>query len=294
MKVKLMMAMVGVAASSSMASPFKTLVDWEPADGKIFAAKADATDKEWYGFGGGINLADPESNYVWNSGAVNSNKVVVAKGDSFTISTQFRIDPTNGKNEPKGLSFYFAAKPPVVTNSSGVNGYKLPGASYDLPTPGYNISNGVGFTFEQKVNEGVFVSSMVGDDPSNYALLGFDDLGYSIGTTNGVTDFASGTGTGEIAFDADFVAKLGDDGLFDVSLVLKSGDMSANWSQNDVDFGVSEGDELYFQLFNGADTKKFETVKLDGLTVTIPEPATFGLLGLAGAGLVAYRRRKQL
>ena len=27
--------------------------------------------------------------------------------------------------------------------------------------------------------------------------------------------------------------------------------------------------------------------------ISIPEPATFGLIGLAGAGLVAYRRRKQ-
>ncbi len=294
MKAKLMMALVSGVAVSSMASEFNTLVDWDSADGKIFAAKADAADKDWYGMGGAANLVDPAAGSIWKGGALNANKVVVEKGNHFTVSTQFRIDPTSGKNEPKGLSFYFAAKPSIITNGTGVKAYELPTASTDFSVPGFNISNGVGFTFEQKGNEGVFISSMSSDLPGSNALLGFEDLGYATGTADGVTDYVNGTGTGEIAFDADFIAKLGDDGLFDVSLVLKSGTMSTNWFQSDVDFGVSEGDELYFQMFNASDTKKFESVKLDGLTVTIPEPATFGLIGLAGAGLVAYRRRKQL
>ena len=57
---------------------------------------------------------------------------------------------------------------------------------------------------------------------------------------------------------------------------------------------MSADDSFGFGLtVNKLDTGTVNTELGTITSISIPEPATFGLIGLAGAGLVAYRRRKQ-
>ncbi len=275
--------MIVGSAAAAMAAP-TTLLDWELSNGEIKSLKvnSDGDKKTWYAVGG-TGRTVVNSAGVWKGSVLNSNSSVINAGDEVAISTSIKISPSNAQNEMKGVNFYLTTLPSTSTVGD-VESYDTPVDAPELGVGGYNMANAgaLGFTIEAKANEGFLISSTAGTTAGTFGLIKFSDLGLS---------FDSGSPV-EVDLDAKFSATMGDDGLFDVLVTLNSGDQSATWRGSDMDFGINQGDELYFQMTNTS--SKWGDVKLDNLTVSIPEPATFGLFGLAVAGLTAYRRRKQL
>ncbi len=266
MKSKLMMAMVLGAATASFAAPITQLVDWELSNGAISGANV-GTGAEWTGVKKVGNFIEADGNALGFRGARDDTAIdAFNNGDEFVVKTTVRLTPAGVKNA-KAINFYLTNNTTTVADETDT--------AFAEPVL---TSPFLGFQIEAKGTKGIAITS--GLNSADYVYIGFADLGIADGNTT------------EFAFDTKFSAKKGDDGKYDLALTITSGEHSATGTFKDNEFDVGT-DPLYFEMFTNNNPDKMSSVSLDKLTAQIPEPATFGLVGLAAAGLAAYRRRKQ-
>ncbi len=190
-------------------------------------------------------------------------------GSGSVQTAAFGVTPTEGTYQGYIESTgNFTALAPTVAASLGVTGPTILGLGQGTPT------NGTGLSQSVTVNAGDVLSfdwNFVSDELNE--LVSFND--FTFFTIDSTAYFLASRNAS----------------TFNIVSPPSGFDGQTGWSSSSHTFSSAGTHTIGFAVFNVGDAGHNSALLLDNVTIAVPEPGVIGMAVIAGAGMLARRRR---